>query len=269
MPLPARRFPAAAVVVRYLRNLPAIFSRLTAASCATWSTTPWMRPWCDRSTISARHGVQTIAEFRGNRGGPARAAGGGSRTTPGLCRGDADAIDDHLRPVAVGAPTGTSAPEARAARSGESPRAGFSFARGCSYHLPVRKTATAFAPPHEVSNPVRCSARHHAPAPACTGRAGRAAALPPVPPPVSTPSRSPAAHDCSSAAVVPSATAPQAPGHPDWQTPSNGQFRRPRRRSTAPATTGRKSRAELAAVILKGVRRRATSCDVMPRGRGA
>ena len=60
---------------------------------------------------------------------------------------------------------------------------------------------------------------------------------------------------------------PQAQGHPDWQTPSNGQF------AAAPPLDGtgndwKKSRAELAAVILKGVRRPGDKIDVMPAWKG-
>jgi mono/diheme cytochrome c family protein len=60
---------------------------------------------------------------------------------------------------------------------------------------------------------------------------------------------------------------PEAQGHPDWQTPSDGQF------AAAPPLDGtgndwKKSRAELAAVILGGVRRPGDKLDVMPAWKG-
>jgi mono/diheme cytochrome c family protein len=56
---------------------------------------------------------------------------------------------------------------------------------------------------------------------------------------------------------------PQAQGHPDWQTPSDGQF------AAAPPLNGtgndwKRSRAELAAVIKNGVRRKSDNVEVMP-----
>ena len=60
---------------------------------------------------------------------------------------------------------------------------------------------------------------------------------------------------------------PQAQGHPDWQTPSDGQF------AAAPPLDGtgndwKKSRAELTAVILNGARRPGDKVDVMPGWKG-
>ena len=56
---------------------------------------------------------------------------------------------------------------------------------------------------------------------------------------------------------------PQAQGHPDWQTPSAGAF------AAAPPLNGtgndfKRSRAELAAVIRNGVRRKSDNADIMP-----
>lgn len=60
---------------------------------------------------------------------------------------------------------------------------------------------------------------------------------------------------------------PQAQGHPDWQTPSDGSF------AAAPPLNGtghdwQRSRAELAAVIKSGVRRKTDKVDVMPGWKG-
>jgi mono/diheme cytochrome c family protein len=60
---------------------------------------------------------------------------------------------------------------------------------------------------------------------------------------------------------------PQAQGHPDWQTPSDGSF------AAAPPLNGtgndwQRSRAELAATIKAGVRRKTDKVDVMPSWKG-
>jgi mono/diheme cytochrome c family protein len=60
---------------------------------------------------------------------------------------------------------------------------------------------------------------------------------------------------------------PQAQGHPDWQTPSDGSF------AAAPPLNGtgndwKRSRAMLAATILNGVRRKSDNMDVMPAWKG-
>jgi len=60
---------------------------------------------------------------------------------------------------------------------------------------------------------------------------------------------------------------PQAQGHPDWQTPSDGKF------AAAPPLNGtgndwKRSRAELAAAIKNGVRRKSDNLDVMPGWKG-
>jgi len=60
---------------------------------------------------------------------------------------------------------------------------------------------------------------------------------------------------------------PQAQGHPDWQTPSDGKF------AAAPPLNGtgndwKRTRAELAAVIVNGVRRPGDQVQVMPSWKG-
>ena len=60
---------------------------------------------------------------------------------------------------------------------------------------------------------------------------------------------------------------PQAQGHPDWQTPSDGSF------AAAPPLNGtgndwKRSRAVLAATIQNGVRRKSDNVDVMPAWKG-
>jgi mono/diheme cytochrome c family protein len=60
---------------------------------------------------------------------------------------------------------------------------------------------------------------------------------------------------------------PQGQGHPDWQTPSNGQF------AAAPPLNGtgndwKRTRAELAAVIRHGVRRKSDNAEIMPMWQG-
>ena len=60
---------------------------------------------------------------------------------------------------------------------------------------------------------------------------------------------------------------PQAQGHPDWQTPSDGHF------AAAPPLDGtgndwKRSRAELAATILNGVKRKTDNAEVMPAWKG-
>jgi len=60
---------------------------------------------------------------------------------------------------------------------------------------------------------------------------------------------------------------PQAQGHPDWQTPSDGSF------AAAPPLNGtgndwKRSRAMLAATIQNGVRRKSDNLDVMPAWKG-
>ncbi|MEK7758569.1 MAG: cytochrome c [Pseudomonadota bacterium] len=60
---------------------------------------------------------------------------------------------------------------------------------------------------------------------------------------------------------------PQAQGHPDWQTPSDGSF------AAAPPLNGtgndwKRSRAMLAATIQNGVRRKSDNVDVMPAWKG-
>ncbi|HJW81179.1 MAG TPA: cytochrome c [Acidiferrobacterales bacterium] len=60
---------------------------------------------------------------------------------------------------------------------------------------------------------------------------------------------------------------PQAQGHPDWQTPSDGSF------AAAPPLNGtgndwKRSRAELVATIKTGVRRKSDKVDIMPGWKG-
>lgn len=60
---------------------------------------------------------------------------------------------------------------------------------------------------------------------------------------------------------------PQAQGHPDWLTPSNGSF------AAAPPLDGtgndwKRSRAELAATIQNGVKRKSDNEMVMPAWKG-
>ena len=60
---------------------------------------------------------------------------------------------------------------------------------------------------------------------------------------------------------------PQAQGHPDWQTPSDGAF------AAAPPLNGtgndwKRTRVELAAVIKNGVRRKSDKTEVMPAWKG-
>jgi mono/diheme cytochrome c family protein len=60
---------------------------------------------------------------------------------------------------------------------------------------------------------------------------------------------------------------PQAQGHPDWQTPSDGSF------AAAPPLNGtgndwKRSRAMLAATIQNGARRKSDNVDVMPGWKG-
>jgi len=60
---------------------------------------------------------------------------------------------------------------------------------------------------------------------------------------------------------------PQAQGHPDWQTPSDGSF------AAAPPLNGtgndwKRSRAELAGTIKNGVRRKTDNVDIMPAWKG-
>jgi mono/diheme cytochrome c family protein len=60
---------------------------------------------------------------------------------------------------------------------------------------------------------------------------------------------------------------PQAQGHPDWQTPSEGKF------AAAPPLNGtgndwKRSRAELAVIIRNGVRRKSDNADIMPSWKG-
>ncbi len=60
---------------------------------------------------------------------------------------------------------------------------------------------------------------------------------------------------------------PQAQGHPDWQTPSDGSF------AAAPPLDGtgndwKRSRAELAATIRQGVKRKSDKLEVMPAWKG-
>lgn len=60
---------------------------------------------------------------------------------------------------------------------------------------------------------------------------------------------------------------PQAQGHPDWQTPSDGSF------AAAPPLDGtgndwKRSRAELAAIIRQGVKRKSDKLEVMPAWKG-
>lgn len=60
---------------------------------------------------------------------------------------------------------------------------------------------------------------------------------------------------------------PQAQGHPDWQTPSDGVF------AAAPPLNGtgndwKRSRIELVATIRNGVRRKSDKVDVMPAWKG-
>lgn len=60
---------------------------------------------------------------------------------------------------------------------------------------------------------------------------------------------------------------PQAQGHPDWQTPSDGSF------AAAPPLNGtgndwKRSRAMLAATIQNGVRRKSDNVDIMPAWKG-
>lgn len=60
---------------------------------------------------------------------------------------------------------------------------------------------------------------------------------------------------------------PQAQGHPDWQTPSDGSF------AAAPPLDGtgndwKRSRADLAAIIRNGVKRKSDNEMVMPAWKG-
>ena len=60
---------------------------------------------------------------------------------------------------------------------------------------------------------------------------------------------------------------PQAQGHPDWQTPSDGHF------AAAPPLDGtgndwKRSRAALAATIVTGVKRKSDNEEVMPAWKG-
>jgi mono/diheme cytochrome c family protein len=60
---------------------------------------------------------------------------------------------------------------------------------------------------------------------------------------------------------------PQAQGHPDWQTPSDGSF------AAAPPLNGtgndwKRSRAMLAATIQNGARRKSDNLDIMPAWKG-
>lgn len=60
---------------------------------------------------------------------------------------------------------------------------------------------------------------------------------------------------------------PQAQGHPDWQTPNNGSF------AAAPPLDGtgtdwKRSRAELAAAIQNGIKRKSDNEMVMPAWKG-
>jgi len=60
---------------------------------------------------------------------------------------------------------------------------------------------------------------------------------------------------------------PQAQGHPDWQTPSDGSF------AAAPPLNGtgndwKRSRAMLAATIQNGARRKSDNVDIMPAWKG-
>ena len=60
---------------------------------------------------------------------------------------------------------------------------------------------------------------------------------------------------------------PQGQGHPDWLTPSDGQF------AAAPPLNGtgndwKRSRGELAAIIKKGVRRTTDKVEIMPSWQG-
>lgn len=60
---------------------------------------------------------------------------------------------------------------------------------------------------------------------------------------------------------------PQAQGHPDWQTPSNGSF------AAAPPLDGtgndwKRSRAELAGAIQNGIKRKSDNEMVMPAWKG-
>lgn len=60
---------------------------------------------------------------------------------------------------------------------------------------------------------------------------------------------------------------PQAQGHPDWQTPSDGKF------AAAPPLNGtgndwKRTRQDLAAVIKNGVRRQSDQAEIMPAWKG-
>lgn len=60
---------------------------------------------------------------------------------------------------------------------------------------------------------------------------------------------------------------PEGQGHPDWQTPSDGQF------AAAPPLNGtgndwKRSRTELAAIIKSGVRRKSDKAEIMPSWKG-
>lgn len=60
---------------------------------------------------------------------------------------------------------------------------------------------------------------------------------------------------------------PQAQGHPDWQTPNNGSF------AAAPPLDGtgndwKRSRAEMAAAIQNGIKRKSDNEMVMPAWKG-
>ena len=60
---------------------------------------------------------------------------------------------------------------------------------------------------------------------------------------------------------------PQAQGHPDWQTPSDGSF------AAAPPLNGtgndwKLTRAQIATIIKNGVRRKSDNVDIMPAWKG-
>lgn len=60
---------------------------------------------------------------------------------------------------------------------------------------------------------------------------------------------------------------PQAQGHPDWQTPSDGSF------AAAPPLNGtgndwKLTRAQIATIIKNGVRRKTDNVDIMPAWKG-
>ena len=94
---------------------------------------------------------------------------------------------------------------------------------------------------------------------------------------VAAPVPGPAVHQFDSASIARGARlfaehcvvchGPQAQGHPDWQTPSDGSF------AAAPPLNGtgndwKRSRTELAATIRNGVRRKSDNVDVMPAWKG-